>query len=130
MKELRKSPFLCMKPGFGARYFVVTSGFPSGASDNPPASAGDVRDTGLIPGSGRSPGDGDGNPFQYSCLENPMDKRSLVAELDTTEAAERIRTSLLEACSSGLVMRRGEGCVVAAPLWERGGPGEEGSAGE
>ena len=66
-----------MKPGFGARYFVVTSGFPSGASDNPPASAGDVRDTGLIPGSGRSPGDGDGNPFQYSCLENPMDKRSL-----------------------------------------------------
>ena len=37
---------------------------------NPPASAGDVRDTGLIPGSGRSPG---GNPLQYSCLENPMD---------------------------------------------------------
>ena len=87
-------------------------------------------DLGSIPGSGRSPGGGHGNPLQYSCLENPMDKRSLVAELDTTEAAERIRTSLLEACSSGLVMRRGEGCVVAAPLWERGGPGEEGSAGE
>ena len=41
---------------------------------NPPANAGDVRDTGLIPGSGRSPGGGHGNPLQYSCLENPMDR--------------------------------------------------------
>ena len=38
------------------------------------ASAGDVRDVGLIPGSGRSPGRGYGNPLQYSCLENPMDR--------------------------------------------------------
>ena len=37
---------------------------------NPPAKAGD---TGLIPGLGRSPGKGNGNPLQYSCLENPMD---------------------------------------------------------
>ena len=36
--------------------------------------AGAARDTGLIPGSGRSPGGGHGNPLQYSCLENPMDK--------------------------------------------------------
>ena len=41
---------------------------------NQPASAGDSRDMGSVPGSGRSPGVGDGNPFQYSCLENPMDK--------------------------------------------------------
>ena len=41
---------------------------------NPPANAGDVGDTGSIPGSGRSPGDGHGNPLQYSCLENPMDR--------------------------------------------------------
>ena len=41
---------------------------------NPPASAGDTGDAGLIPGSGRSPGGGNGNPLQYSCLENPMDK--------------------------------------------------------
>ena len=41
---------------------------------NPPANAGDVRDSGLIPGSGRSPGGGHGNPLQYSCLENPMDR--------------------------------------------------------
>ena len=38
---------------------------------NPPANAGDARDTGLISGSGRTPGGGNGNPLQYSCLENP-----------------------------------------------------------
>ena len=41
---------------------------------NPPAKAGDVRDTGSIPGSGRSPGVANGNPLQYSCLENPTDR--------------------------------------------------------
>ena len=41
---------------------------------NLPAHAGDARDMGLIPGSGRSPGVGNGNPLQYSCLENPMDR--------------------------------------------------------
>ena len=40
---------------------------------NPPANAGDVRDTGSIPGLGRSSGGGHGNPLQYSRLENPMD---------------------------------------------------------
>ena len=41
---------------------------------NLPANSGDVRDEDLIPGSGRSPGGGHGNPLQYSCLENPMDR--------------------------------------------------------
>ena len=41
---------------------------------DPPASAGDVRDPGSIPGSGSSPGGGHGNPLQYSCLENTMDR--------------------------------------------------------
>ena len=41
---------------------------------NLPANAGDIKDTGLIPGSGRSPGEGNGNPLQYSCLENPLDR--------------------------------------------------------
>ena len=41
---------------------------------NLPAKAGDMRDVSLIPGSGRSPGGGHGNPLQYSCLENPMDR--------------------------------------------------------
>ena len=42
--------------------------------NNSPANAGDVRDVGLIPGSGRSPGGGHGYPLQYYCLENPMDQ--------------------------------------------------------
>ena len=41
---------------------------------NPSANAGDKRDSGSIPGLGRSTGGGHGNPFQYSCLENPMDR--------------------------------------------------------
>ena len=58
---------------------------------NLPANAGDIRDVGLIPGSGRSPGEGIGNPFQYSCLENSMDRGAWkvtvynVTELDMTE---------------------------------------------
>ena len=62
--------------------------------ENPPASAGDERDTGLIPGSGRSPGEGRGYPLQYACLENSMDRAAWQAtvhgvakELDTTEHA-------------------------------------------
>ena len=41
---------------------------------NLPTSAGDRRDVGSVPGLGRSPGGGHGNPLQYSCLENPMDR--------------------------------------------------------
>ena len=41
---------------------------------NQPANEGDVTDAGSIPGLGRSPGGGRGNPFQYSCLENPTDR--------------------------------------------------------
>ena len=43
---------------------------------NPLANAGDIKDVGSIPGSGRSPGEGNGNPLQYSCLENPMDREA------------------------------------------------------
>ena len=58
---------------------------------NPPASEGDVKDSGSITGLGRSPGGGYGNPLQYSCLENPMDRGAWratihrIAESDTTE---------------------------------------------
>ena len=57
---------------------------------NLPARAGNIRDTGLIPGLGRSPGEGNGHPLQYSCLGNPMDRGSRqatvhgVTESDTT----------------------------------------------
>ena len=58
---------------------------------NLPSSAGDVRDAGLIPVCGRSPGGGHGNPLQYSCLEIPMDRETWratvhrVTESDPTE---------------------------------------------
>ena len=56
-----------------------------------PADVGDVRDSGSVPGLGRSPGEGHGNPLQSSCLENPMDRRAWkatahrIAELDATK---------------------------------------------
>ena len=59
---------------------------------SPPANAGDIRDMGLIPGSGRSPGGGNGSPFQYSFLENSTDRGAWqatvhrVTESDTTGA--------------------------------------------
>ena len=58
---------------------------------NPPANAGDARDVGSIPGSGRSLTGGNGNPLQYPCLENPIDRGAWRAavygdtESDTTE---------------------------------------------
>ena len=47
---------------------------------NLPTNATDIRNAGSIPGSGRSPGEGNGNPLQYSCLENAMDREALGAQ--------------------------------------------------
>ena len=61
---------------------------------NLPVNAGDIRDVGSIPGWGRSPGGGQGNPLQYSCLENPKDRVAWpatvhsVARSDTTEVTK------------------------------------------
>ena len=73
-------------PSFGASQMVLVV-------KNLPASAGDIRDVGSVPGSGRSPGGGHGNPLQYySYLENTMDRGAWWAsplgckELDTSEA--------------------------------------------
>ena len=61
---------------------------------NPPANAGDARDKGSISGLGRSPGVGNGNPLQYSSLENPMDRgawwatvHGVTKKSDTTEVS-------------------------------------------
>ena len=60
---------------------------------NLPANAGDVRDAGLIPGSGRSPGGENGNPFQHSCLENPNDRGARRATvLGVTQSRTRLST--------------------------------------
>ena len=53
-------------------------GFPGGSVKNPPAKAGDVDSS---PGSGRSPGEGNGNTLQYSCLENPKDRKAWQATI-------------------------------------------------
>ena len=58
---------------------------------NPPANAGDAQNAGLIPGSGRSPAEGYGNPLQYSCLENPMDRG---ARWVTVHRAAKSRTQV------------------------------------
>ena len=56
-------------------YLLYTYGVPGGSVvKDLPASAGDARDLGSNPGSGRSPGAGNGNSLQYSCLENPMER--------------------------------------------------------
>ena len=70
---------------------------------NPPANAGDVREVGSIPGSGRSPGGGHGNPLLYSCLENLLEQRSLVGynpwghkELETTKRLNTAHADCVE----------------------------------
>ena len=75
------------------------------AVKNPPANAGDLRDVGSIPGSGRSPGGRHGNPLQYSCLENPMDRGAWRATVHGV-AKSRTRLSQLSTQYSflGLVM--------------------------
>ena len=63
---------------------------------NPPANAGDTRLAGSIPGSGRSPGVGNGNPFQYSCLENFMNRgawQSRVHGVTEADMTQQLSTS-------------------------------------
>ena len=53
---------------------TVVTMFPGSTVKNPPANAEDTRDAGSIPGSGRSPGEGNGNPPHYSCMVSPMER--------------------------------------------------------
>ena len=78
-----------------AHIYIYMMGFPGGSVlKNSPANAGDTGDTGSIPGLGRSPGIGNGNPLLYSCLENPSKPppagwqaavHGVTKEVDTTE---------------------------------------------
>ena len=74
----------------------MTWGFPGGSEVK--ASACNAGDLGSIPGSGRSPGEGNGNPLQYSCLENPMNKGAwwaTVRELAKNLIPQQAQASLL-----------------------------------
>ena len=79
---------------------------------NLPASSEDIRELGSIPGLGRSPGGGIGNPLQYSCLENPHGQRSLGVyspksrkESNTTEATDHTRTHHPEYSLQGVILK-------------------------
>ena len=64
-----------------------------------PANAGDTREAGLIPGSGRAPGGGHGNPLQYFCLEKPMDRGAWWAiVLGVTKSQTRLSTRACIVC--------------------------------
>jgi len=85
---------------------------------NPPANEGVPRDASLIPGSGRSPGGGRGNPLQYSCLENPMDRgvrRASVRGRKESEATEQARTQTKQAILSPLLIDFNQSSPLAAP---------------
>ena len=70
--------------------WVLTSGFPGGSVGK--ESACNVGDQGLIPGLGRSPREGNGNPLQYSCLENPMDSGAWQATVHrVTQSQTRLK---------------------------------------
>ena len=123
--QINHCPYKCFSPSVIFGDWLVKAGFfptielkrlglcswgPSQGAllvENPPASAGHMRDAGLIPGSRRSPGGGHGNPLQYSCLESPMDRGAWRAavhkvaksrtwlESHMTETTERARSMVV-----------------------------------
>ena len=60
---------------------------------NPPVSAGNIRDTRSIPGLGRSPGEGHGNPLKYSYLEDPMDRGAWQATIHSITESDMIEAT-------------------------------------
>ena len=77
---------------------------------NSSANAGDARDVGLIPGLGRSPGEGHGNPLQCSCLGNPVDRgawQATVCEVAESETTEQLETHKPGSCTRLISSRTG-----------------------
>ena len=72
---------------------------------NLPANAGNVRDLGSVPGWGKSPGEGTGNPLQYPCLENPMDREVWQATVHrVTKSQTPLKRVSMHACMPFLLL--------------------------
>ena len=102
--ECGASDFCSYEVGWGPSQVVL-------AVKNPPTTVGDIRDPGSIPGSGRSPGVGQGNPLEYSCLKNPMDRaawRALVHRV--TQSQTRLKR--LSTHGRTRLVRKGLCCAV------------------
>ena len=82
---------------------------------NAPVNAGDARDVGSIPGSRRSPGGGNGNPLQYSCLENPMDRAAWWAPIHRV-AKSWTRPSTQSRLQSSVQRPAAQLCNLPPPL--------------
>ena len=91
LEHMQRLKQQCISVFYLSFYVLVNCkrGFPSGSEGK--ASACNVGDPGSIPGSGRSPGEGNGNPLQYSCLEKPMDGEAWQA---TVHGVAKSRTQL------------------------------------
>ena len=101
---------------------IPSWGFPGGARvKNPPVNAGDIKDLSSIPGSGRSPGGGHGNPLWYSCLENPRDGGAWWAAIyGVTQSRTRLKRLSSSSSSSGVPWRFQAAPVVRNPLASTG----------
>ena len=102
--ECGASDFCSYEVGWGPSQVVR-------AVKTPPTTVGDIRDPGSIPGSGRSPGVGQGNPLEYSCLKNPMDRaawRALVHRV--TQSQTRLKR--LSTHGRTRLVRKGLCCAV------------------
>ena len=110
------SEVLCLYRSFLRDCILVFKGFPGGAEVK--ASACNVGDLGSIPGLGRSPGEGNGNPLQYSCLENPMDGGAWWA---TFHGSQRVGhdsvTSLYSNSMFNIWSTSKLFCKVGIPIW-------------
>ena len=73
---------------------------------NSPANSGDMRDPGSIPGSGRSPGGGHGNPLQYSCLKNPVDRGALWATVHGIAQSNMTKVMRMRTCICHIILQR------------------------
>ena len=104
---------------------------PRSMHQNPPANAGAVRDAGSISALGRPPGIGNGNPLQYSCLQNPMERSLAAIVRGVTKSRTPLSMRALNANEEHFdLMDEPILDVVAGPRLATGTPGQGGGAGQ